>query len=317
MIFSPKKAVQDFIFEDLSRRQLGQTEREALLELHPKDLLCVYLTWRMRNVPARPREIHVSKQLKRKLEDTNASRNMLEGYRKLSSAISSGKDISSFLSTRARRVYHSPMKVNGERREHIYRQDLDMMLFDFGIHHLHLSRFIDPKYSQPTGERTTQLLFAIFRKERVFLIDLGSHDDWSKQFLLRIVVHNWKEFDLLNEITAITGIRKFSDREISYARRNAINSAVCLDGKSYWAGDGLTAAGTSTAAQIDSDRIMFRLNEFTGQFGQIISDARNRHYPLPPGPVFKFYIDQDGSFGVFEPTTGYRRGMGKATVCKA
>ena len=70
------------------------------------------------------------------------------------------------------------------------KDKLDGLLYDWGIHHLHLGEtFSAPGYVKRTGP----VLFAIFRNDNVYFIDIRDHVGWSDKGLLEIVNENWPE----------------------------------------------------------------------------------------------------------------------------
>ena len=80
--------------------------------------------------------------------------------------------------------------VNPHLNSATKKDQLDGLLYDWGIHHLHLGEtFSAPGYV----ERTGPVLFAIFRKDDVYFIDIRNHEGWSDKNLLEIVNRNWPE----------------------------------------------------------------------------------------------------------------------------
>lgn len=139
------------------------------------------------------------------------------------------------------------------------KDKLDGLLYDWGIHHLHLGE----KFSKPGFvERSGPVLFAIFLLDEVFFIDIRDHQGWSDKTLLEIVNKNWP--DLL-KVYCIEGVRpevQMSANDINHLRKAGINTFIELsDGKSYISmGGGITAAKTSMRAVESYVELMRGLN---------------------------------------------------------
>ena len=104
--------------------------------------------------------------------------------------------------------------VKGERVTHFLSKGIaeaksqDGMLWDFGMHHFHLCRRLDP--SVGFVERSDYLLFAIIADDAAYFVDVRKHHDpkglgWVRQDLLRIVHSNWPALIERHELRGVTG----------------------------------------------------------------------------------------------------------------
>ena len=146
------------------------------------DLLSIYFNWLHRLVPARPRQIHRSRSL---LANPLAADPVhRQGLDQLIEKIENGTDIAPHLS-RGILCGFKP-KDPTKPKALLKRPDLDLLLNDWGIHHLHISTkldkdgFVERRPSHPPRP----LLFGIFRPDAAYLIDLMQHGDWTHTHLL-------------------------------------------------------------------------------------------------------------------------------------
>jgi hypothetical protein len=179
--------------DDLVTR-LERLIRVCLLERMPDDpsgelvamelsaLLTIYGNWRAR-VPSRtPREVHVSSVLAasaKRLEHAKAVED-------ITAKITAGADLTDHLSERAK-VAYVPTASQGPRH---LREDLDLLLADWGIHHLHLQTEIRP--------RGNDLLFVAFTERDAYLIDILPHGSWAKLSLIETIVRDWPDAGLVH-----------------------------------------------------------------------------------------------------------------------
>jgi hypothetical protein len=61
----------------------------------------------------------------------------------------------------------------------------------------------------PNGlfKRTKRLLFAVFRPADAYLVHLGDHDTWDVDDLLTIIVRNWPDRGIVEELRGILPAR--------------------------------------------------------------------------------------------------------------
>jgi hypothetical protein len=123
-------------------------------------------------------------------------------------------------------------------------QYVDLMLADFGIHHLHMSL--------PNGLKfkgiDNPLLYAMFEPNDAYVLMVSGHNEWANHELLEIVHTNWpgsiKHYKL--PVLAVERSTSASDRTL--LRKNGIDALIRLkDGSVYLPpGGGLSTDGSST-----------------------------------------------------------------------
>jgi hypothetical protein len=150
--------------------------------------------------------------------------------------------------------------VNPHLNSAIKTDKLDGLLYDWGIHHLHLGEsFSAPGYVKRTGP----VLFAIFRKDDVYFIDIRDHEGWSDKNLLEIVNRNWPELLSIYKMEGVKPETSFDENDITSLRKSGVNTFHELsDGNSYLSmGGGITSAGTSMMAIRSYVKMVRMLND--------------------------------------------------------
>lgn len=187
-----------------------------------EDVLQSYCSYTYRLIEKRPRTIHKA--------DTFTSQTEVEkGLEWLEMKIEKGESVNPHLNSATK------------------KDQLDGLLYDWGIHHLHLGEtFSAPGYV----ERTGPVLFAIFRKDDVYFIDIRNHEGWSDKNLLEIVNRNWPELLSIYKMEGVMPETSFDEKDIASLRKAGVNTFHELsDGNSYLSmGGGITTAGTSMMA---------------------------------------------------------------------
>src|SRR5208283_2811230 len=91
--------------------------------------------------------------------------------------IEQGRDLTKYLS---RGVARAVAQVPGQSP----RRDLDLMLNDWGVYHLHISSIVE---ADGFVKRDGPLLFASFKPHGAYLIDIMAHDDWTRRHILEVL----------------------------------------------------------------------------------------------------------------------------------
>ncbi|MCI9843636.1 hypothetical protein [Flavobacterium pectinovorum] len=153
---------------------------------------------------------------------------MLDALNILEEKIINGDDL---------RPYQSRLLKNIENK--------DGLLFDWGIHHLHLGTIL-----QNDGfiNRTGPLLYVRFYQDTAYFIDVLEHGAWTKQDLLKIIHRNFSSSIEEYKVPGIDGLeRNYDDEEIKHLRD--FNSNTLLEiapGEFYFGpGGGFVGSGDS------------------------------------------------------------------------
>jgi hypothetical protein len=210
-------------------RELPRDANGAVGSMDSRSLLHVYGGWKLRRVDSRERVVHRSREL-RAAQFPEAQATVIES---IAGAITRGEDITPHLSTRTRHAY-SP----GERpHQPSTREDRDLLLADWGIHHLHLATAPHPTISGFTA-RTADVLFAAFRGDDAFLIGVYPHpqkQNWAAKAILEICVRNWPHAGIFQRIESAIGLShpEPSDADRLTLRNAGVNTAYEIDGHVY------------------------------------------------------------------------------------
>ncbi len=154
--------IRDFVFANM---RATPTTLPHLQAKSPTELLAIYGNWRRRQVDPVPRFVHQSAALK-------ASRYHYDPtYKfeiaKLVNKLQVGGDVGPHLSERVRDAYKAPNPAKPKKLSD--RRDIDMLLNDWGVHHLHLSSAPGKK---GFNARTKMVLMAVILRNDAYLSKL-------------------------------------------------------------------------------------------------------------------------------------------------
>jgi hypothetical protein len=222
--------------------------------------------------------------------------------------LSLGIDIRPHLSRNIRFGYErkSPRKKGG--------RDIDGLLNEWGVHHLHLSHTVE---DNGFVERGKEVLAIIFRPSDAFVLDIISHGEWAEQRLVEAALHNWPREELFPELKGIAPGQPYSNEERVRLRAAGINTWVEIDGRCYIAATG----GISTA--LTPARIMAQTARLLSQLRAIEADPsilmpgfrstvgfKTKVWPRRPRYRVIAASTQDRfSFVILEEVTGLAHGL--------
>jgi hypothetical protein len=106
----------------------------ALANKHPAEILCLYLNWRNRLISAQPRS--VARSIAFNQNPVAAERT--EAISHVVADVEQGNDLTKYLSRRVTMGFALPSKP-GVTKNLARLQHLDLLLNEWGIHHLHIS----------------------------------------------------------------------------------------------------------------------------------------------------------------------------------
>lgn len=279
----------------------------ARAELEAKDaheLLVIYRNWQERLIRPVPRRVHRSQAL---------LANPLAGHAKhgpaleqIARMLETGEEVTPHLS---RNVIHGYQEdASGQR----FRKDLDLMLNDWGVHHLHLSAHIE---SDGFAERTGPLLFAVIKNNDAYLIDIMDHGNWVCRRIFETMVKEWSEAGLAHEMKGVIGLaREVSEADHKTLRAKHVNTFIEVNGKVYMPSRGMAAAWNSMTATMAANQLIGTIEDAQ----QHLTDNPNYFSGLmrqngiePPHTLdLHFHIFDEGGYGVIERQTGVALRLG-------
>ena len=233
------------------------------------DLAVRYLEMLNRRVVPIPRRVHFSEEINDSLEklvhEPNAEQRekTLEARRTvfyIRDLLLKGSNVTRFLSK----------GVNNVKRQ-------DKLLWDFGMHHFHLNRALEP--SGDFVERSDYLLFGIITDADAYFVDIRPHHDdqgleWVRQDLLGIVHSNWPELTNSHVLYGVSG-DIVTDEQKKELRRKNINHIPNLGEQAVaplnW---GTNLAGDSTFCRIWGNKLLWEIKRHEDYFYRQPSELR-------------------------------------------
>jgi hypothetical protein len=289
---------QDIRDHVLSALPYDPTKRAELAVKSAAELLIIYLNWFNRLVPAQPRRVHLSQAMQR----NSAYAALKSDIDQIIGKIGAGSNLTAHLSTRVKNGYESPTKGKYNRRP-----DLDLMLAEWQVHHLHISNVIE---ANGFVKRDGPLIFAAFRPEDAYLIDIFDHGDWTREAIAQILIDEWPQCGFVRELKNIIGLSRHTTEEERKALRNAGISSPFMEykGKFYAVGlGGITSAGTAVAATRHANYIMAASRSFAKHVVEnptYISDTLIANSVQPPAsPDLHLVFMPDGTCRILERNT--------------
>jgi hypothetical protein len=234
--------------EDIHRHVIADLPHDpahaAELQAMPmRDLLDIYMNWSHRFVPPRPRRIHQSKALQENPSASDPAHR--PALATLIEKIRVGDVLTPHLSELVLRGYQptDPAKPKALSKH----RDLDLLLNDWLIHHLHIGPTLKPNGNGFFGGDL--LLFAVFKSDDAYLIDLMGHKNWEHEHLIEVIVREWPGRGLALELKGILPGGSFSREDRKRLRNVGIPTMLNIDGKAVMGAGCLTNAGTSAYAR--------------------------------------------------------------------
>lgn len=182
-----------------------------------------------------------------------------------------------------RHRFESGKNVNGFLSKGIEyatgRRSKDGLLWDFGMHHLHLSMELT---QSGFVERSDYLLFVIVTDESAYFVDVRPHRDpqglvWVRQDLLKIVESNWPELIEPNVLKGILPGTPVSDDERKALRKSNMVSAMEVNGAvAVPLGGGTTMDGSSLTCRVRAMQLLHEVRRHQELFESHASEIASR-----------------------------------------
>ena len=257
---------------DIIKQQFEKAGISYDNRLDVRDLTAHYLEMLNRRVVPTPRRVHLSDEIHDSLgklaheSNKEQKEKALEAWRTvfdIRHLLAKGENVTRFLSK----------SVNDFTSQ-------DKMLWDFGMHHFHLNRTLEP--SGDFVERSDYLLFAIIADADAYFVDVRPHRDpqrleWVRQDLLAIVHSNWPKLIEANILRGILGGGSGrTDEEIKELRRKSINHTPQF-GKDviFSLGGGMMTDGSSTLCRIWTSKLLHEVEQHQSYFDDQPAELRS------------------------------------------
>jgi len=276
--------------------------RGGLQAMPMRDLMDIYVNWNQRLVFPRPRRIHWS----RALLENPLRRDPIHraDFSALVAKIRNGEELTPHLSKGVRHGY-KPVDLTTPKALS-KRRDLDLLLNDWLIHHLHVSSKVGSDGF--FVERGDLLLFAVFKPHDAYLIDLMGHKNWEHEHLLEVIVLEWPDRGLAGVLHGILPGQPFSREDRKHQRNVGMATHLNIDGKVVVGAGCLSTAGTSGSAQHDAGRLQAGLSAFLHRIADnpnhVADILRARGQAVPDKLDLHFVFFRTGGYGIVDTQIG-------------
>ncbi|MDH6268475.1 hypothetical protein M2360_003881 [Rhizobium sp. SG_E_25_P2] len=303
------KTIKPYILANLPYKIGDPATARCLQTKSTEELLIMFLNWFFRQIPPRPRTVFPSKEVTNKINQDENRHEILS----LISDIKTGKSLKSRLSKAVNQGFvltknqrHKPLSTSK-------RPDFDLLLNDWGIHHLHLSNTVE---NDGFTTRTKGVMFAIFTYEEAYLIDTFDHKSWSSKQAVRKVISNWPDSNFFLEVKGL-GVRHddsdcFDEQELQGLRTAGMSCPIVIDQKIYIPRQMLSHYGTNTNHTRIATLILRKTNliEETLKNTPAVLDSHFKANGTirPERPEFRFEVFAN-SFGIYETSTDTAIGL--------
>jgi|HubBroStandDraft_4_1064222.scaffolds.fasta_scaffold00009_90 hypothetical protein len=279
----------------LSALPYDPIEEPTLKAKSAAELLVIYLNWLNRLIPALPRTAHQSKAIASNPIVTKRAGELSA----LIAKIEAGGDLRPHLSKDVRCGFQTARKGKRQR-------DLDLMLNDWQVHHLHLSGLIE---TDGFVTRDEPLLFAVFTGRDAYLIDVYDHRSWTKESVVHTLIDEWPTAPFVREIKGIRLTHGVTEQERGQRRKSGISSLMLEYKGKVWAVGygGVTSAVTPVFATRRANFILSSLRErealLTNNPHLLDAQLVTNGIAPPSAPDFHFTVVPEGVCGIMERTS--------------
>jgi hypothetical protein len=211
-----RESARQWVLNNLPHDRADADLVAYLSGLDVRGLLIVYHNWITGLVNPRPRRVRKSKAFEQNpIVTAHAS-----DFAQIIGDIESGNDLRKYLS----RGVEVAAGVPGKKRP-----DLDLMLNDWGIHHLRISTQVE---ANGYVKRDGALLFAMFTPLAAYLIDVMSYKDRTCRHVLDVLAAEWADEGIIHEQRGLRA-EKYTDEERAALREKHVNMLFEHGGRSF------------------------------------------------------------------------------------
>ena len=220
-----------------------------------------YFRLQDRILEAKPRKIFIAK-------DFECPSNYEQELEFLKISILQGKDLNKFMTRNVK-------KLKAE----------DLMLYDWGIYHFHLSKKLDEKKKDGFMERSKYLLMARVEDNAVYMIKIVPHQQkniWTQREYIEILEDNWPYLIRRNKIENVKMEYEVSEEEHYKFRKAGITTFTKGKQNCLYAmlGGGYSSDGSSTRAVQKSGKFMYLIYDIEEMIVKDFWKWVNRHSEL-------------------------------------
>ena len=296
----------------------SRREKDAFAALDVHEQTWRFLNWQSRLVHPHPRQVNVADGFDG-LPGVRVNRAAVDA---LLGSLARGDDVRGHLSKGVMEGYrlHPPGRKDGP--------DFDLMLNEWGIHHLHLDGSPGPGFKP----RTRDVLYAILGRGAAYVLAVAPHGAWTSRQLIAAAQRSWPHQGLFVPLGVMPG-RDWTEDEHKALRRAGTTTAAVQDGKPWISGIalGLTTTLVSVRVSKESSHVLHQVRRASEHEGELMAGLRrNAHlngmaWPAVPevhlkavsAPdryCFAFVEEQSGATLVVAPPWAATKRGGKTVV---
>ncbi|RPI13216.1 MAG: hypothetical protein EHM58_18875 [Ignavibacteriae bacterium] len=200
---------------------------------------------------------------------------------------------------------------------HLSRQAIkpdydDMLLNDWGIHHMHISN-TRKNPNQYFYDRSDQLLFIKVLEENIYFVEIRSHNEnlvFCRNELIEIINKNWPKLINTYQLNCVSLEKDFTEEERSIFRKAGVTIPTEINDKFYFSpGGGYATSGKNIPCVDAADSLVKNLRDIESNI-----KAKEKNFMiLISGKVQKTIKDlsielvfNDPNYLVIEKNTGIR-----------
>ncbi len=256
-----------------------------LAGLDAHGLLVVYHNWISRLVKPQPRAVHKSMAFQRNLLATQRASDLAQ----IIADIEHGRNLKKYLS---RDIDRAPAKAPGPG----CRSDLDLLLNNWGVHHLHTSSIVEP---DGFVKRDGPLLFVSFTSRAAYVIDIMMHGDWNRVHVLEVLASEWPHEGVIHEINGAPSASQITEVQRANLRKNGYNAAFTFGDKVFTPASIMMSGGTTMRAWAWARHVLGKIAELEQALATnprcLAQDFQRHGLAFPDTPEFEFAITEDGA----------------------
>lgn len=285
-----KESVRQWVLRELPYDPGDAALVAYLTGLDAHALLVAFYNWNSRRVSPLHRLVHKSKAFQQNPLATQRASELAQ----IISDIEQGQDLRKYLS---RDIVRAPVRAPGSNR-----RDLDLMLNDWGIHHLHISSIVE---ADGFVKRDGPLLFVSFTPHAAYLIDIMTHRDWTRDHVLEVLAGEWPNEGVIHDMGAAPP-NSITERQRANLRGNHYNSAFTYAGRAFKPAGGMMSNGTTLTAWLAARHVLGKIDIFERALAnnqhRLASEFEQHGFAFPDTEL-EFAIREDGP-GIMETKTG-------------
>ena len=239
----------------------SRREKEAFAALDVDEQAWRFLNWQSRLVHPHPRQVNVADGFDG-LPAVRANRASVDA---LLGSLARGDDVRGHLSKGVVEGYciHPPGRKDGP--------DFDLMLNEWGIHHLHLDG------SPGTGfkPRTRDVLYVILGRAAAYVLAVAPHGAWTSRQLIAAAQRTWPHQGLFVP-TGIPPGKDWTEDEHKALRKVGMTTVALHDDKLWFSGVtlGITSALVSGRIVREAGHVLRQAHHASEHEGELLEGLR-------------------------------------------